>query len=125
MRRRVSICIISISIIICAAVLLTAVLVSGKREELSEAPGTEEPVQAVPDTEPVVVVNTDSPAVFLYIAKDSSGRVTVYRAETMEVYMETGIRTSDLPEQVRERLSTGIGFSDEAGLFDFLESYSS
>lgn len=77
------------------------------------------------DMEPVVVVNTDNPTVFLYVIKDSGGRAIVYHAQSMELYMETGIRTAELPEEVRDRLISGIGFSDEESLFDFLESYSS
>lgn len=77
------------------------------------------------DTEPVVDAAADNTAVFLYLAKDCDGRVVVYRAQTMELYMETGIRTTSLPQELAGQLADGIGFVDEAGLFDFLESYSS
>lgn len=77
------------------------------------------------DTEPVVDAAAGSAAVYLYLAKDCDGRIVVYRAQTMDVYMETGIRTQGLPPELTDRLTDGIGFVDEAGLFDFLESYSS
>lgn len=82
-------------------------------------------VSDMQDTEPTVAANTDNTAVYPYIIKDSDGRVVVYRTETMEVYMETGIRTDQLPEEIKNRLDGGIGFADEESLFDFLESYSS
>lgn len=120
MKRKVSIC-----IIFCAVVLSAAGMAFLPGRKQPEETQMTELASEVQETEPAVAANTDNTAVYLYVIKDCDGRVVVYRTETMEVYMETGIRSDQLPEEIRNRLGSGIGFADEESLFDFLESYSS
>lgn len=53
------------------------------------------------------------------------GYVTVYQGEDGDIFCETNIRFSLLPEEIREKIMTGLSFSKEKDLYDFLESYSS
>ena len=117
--------IVSICIIICTLAASSAVLYREKKplpqpEETQTAEFT-----IMPDPEPLVKAAAENTAVFRYLIKDCDGKVVVYTADTMEIYMETGIRTDALPEELRDRLAAGIGFFEEPELFDFLESYSS
>lgn len=123
MKRRISICAAVFAVILLGAALYGYWNRAALPEDTQIA-------QAQPETEPAgdaVAVSTDNTAVFLYVLKDCDGRVAVYLDESGDLFMETGIRTADLPEQVRSRLtaSEGIGFTSEESLFDFLESYSS
>lgn len=121
MKRKISICAAALT-----AVLLSAALWSYNRRDLPEE--ETQLLQAQSETEPVeelAAVNTDNAIRYLYVLRDCDGRVVVYLQESGELFMETGIRTADLPEDVQNRLSEGFGFQNEESLFDFLESYSS
>lgn len=61
----------------------------------------------------------------MFYIKEEYGRLVVYENKNHNVYMETSIETSTLPEDVKEKLKSGIYFQTEAELYDFLESYSS
>ncbi|MBQ3558329.1 MAG: hypothetical protein IJA07_02290 [Agathobacter sp.] len=60
-----------------------------------------------------------------YYIKESDGRLIVFESKTQDVFMETSIETMTLPEEIQEKLETGIFFQTEGELYDFLESYSS
>lgn len=62
---------------------------------------------------------------YAYIIFDRDGRLSVYYGDNETLYMETGIITEYLPEELKEQLDTGIRFATQEELFDFLESYSS
>ncbi len=123
MKRRISICMIVFTVIVVAAVLF-----NNYREE-PEAPtevgyGYSDSSETTEEPEELVPVNAARVA-YAYILRAHNGRVAVYRPDSDEIYMETSILVESLPAEVFEDLKDGIGFQDEAGLFDFLESYSS
>lgn len=62
---------------------------------------------------------------YKFIIKDYEGMVTVYDCDDSSVYVQTNIRTDDLPEELRERVKEGIKIENEKDLFLFLESYNS
>lgn len=62
---------------------------------------------------------------YLYYIKDEDGRLVVFQTKTQEYYMDTGIEKDVLPEDLQEKLETGLFFATEKELYDFLESYSS
>lgn len=74
--------------------------------------------------EPSVTIN-QTYITYPYYIKDVDGRLVVFLTKTKEVYMETGIENILLPNDVKEKLETGIFFENEEKLYDFLESYSS
>lgn len=115
--------------IVITVIVVAAVLINNYREE-PEAPievghdysYSSETTEEQP--EELVPVNAARVA-YAYILRAYNGRVAVYRPDSDEIYMETSILVESLPAEVYEDLKDGIGFQDEAGLFDFLESYSS
>lgn len=124
MKRKISICMIVITVIVVAAVLINnyreepeAPIEVGHDYSYSSETTEEQPEELVP-------VNAARVA-YAYILRAYNGRVAVYRPDSDEIYMETSILVESLPAEVFEDLKDGIGFQDEAGLFDFLESYSS
>ena len=60
-----------------------------------------------------------------YYIKAEYGRLVVYESKSGEIYMETGIGIYTLPQDIRLNIESGIFFSSEQELYDFLESYSS
>ena len=62
---------------------------------------------------------------FDFYIKSEDGSVSVFHVKTQELFMETGIETYTLPNEIRNQLNSGIFFETEDELYDFLESYSS
>lgn len=60
---------------------------------------------------------------FVLVAENNY--ITVYRADTDEVYLYTDIRLDELPEPVQEEIILRKYIDSEAELYNFLESYSS
>lgn len=60
-----------------------------------------------------------------YYIKEKDGRLIVYESKNQQIFMETSIDVFSLPEEILEKLDSGIYFQTEGDLYDFLESYSS
>ena len=60
-----------------------------------------------------------------YYIKAEDGKLIVFESKSQQIYMETSIEIDTLPDEVKEKLDTGIFFKTEGDLYDFLESYSS
>ena len=77
------------------------------------------------ETEPAVIANTDHVVHYRYIARIVDERIVIFESDGETIYLETDIKANALSSHIRERAKSGIGFRNEAGMFDFLESYSS
>lgn len=64
-------------------------------------------------------------AYYRYTLRVDDGQLSVYQTEGDMLYLDTGIKLANLPQQVQARISEGVGFHSEEELFAFLESYSS
>lgn len=122
MKRRISICMIVFTVLVVVVVLFNNN--QGEPEAPAEIGYHYSSETAAEESEELVPVNAARVA-YAYILRAYHGRVAVYRPDSDEIYMETSILVESLPAEVFEDLKDGIGFQDEAGLFDFLESYSS
>lgn len=60
-----------------------------------------------------------------YYLKLEDDYLAVYNSDTDKIYFETGLKVSDLPEDLQEKAKTGIPFSSLEELYSFLENYSS
>lgn len=120
MNRKVSICILVIILIFLSIVIFE---MAGNRR------GTPLPETQTQETqeeaEPAVIANTDQVAHYRYIARIVDGRIVIFESDGETVYLETDIKANTLSSHIREQAQLGIGFQNEAGMFDFLESYSS
>ena len=121
MKRRIGICVIVFAVLVTTVILFS--LNQGEPEVPAEI-GYGYDSETAEEPEELVPVNAARVA-YAYILRAYHGRVAVYRPDSDEIYMETSILVESLPAEVFEDLKDGIGFMDEAGLFDFLESYSS
>ena len=120
MNRKVSICILVFIFIVCAVVLF----VMAKRSK--DAPIPETKVTQLAETEDASVsVNTDHVKQFRFIARIVDERLVIFESDGKTVYFETGIKEEALSEPIRQQAQHGIGFTTEAGMYDFLECYSS
>ncbi len=60
-----------------------------------------------------------------YYIKATDGYVTVYYTDKKTVYEETSIQTSELSEEIQQKLKTGIKVETIGQVYGFLENYSS
>ena len=120
MKRRISICIIVFTVLISAAIFW-----ANTDSDTPQESQIGQPVPDTRDTEQTTAVNTGHTISYPYILKDLNGTVVLYCEDVPQKFMETGIRTADLPMDLQQRLKNGIGFESQEELFDFLESYSS
>ncbi|MCC8029958.1 MAG: hypothetical protein LIO75_09255 [Lachnospiraceae bacterium] len=60
-----------------------------------------------------------------YCLRKNGSYLSVYRSDSDDVYFDTGMRLSDLPEDVQAAAETGIFFESLEELYGFLENYSS
>lgn len=122
MKRQISICIFLAFLVIVLAWIY--IIVFNADKERGSKQSTQDNSQYIDSSENAVQI--DNPyETNRYYALADHGRVSVYHANTQELYMETGIEASALPEELQESLSSGLFFTTEEELYDFLESYSS
>ena len=64
---------------------------------------------------------------YLGAIKDQNGAaMSLGRTSTfLDIYFETDLKLTDLPEELQEEAKTGISFSDISEVYSFLENYSS
>lgn len=89
-----------------------------KEEEKNPLP------QAVTEEETMIVASVPT-VTYAYIVRAKEHMLVVYLGDGQTVYMETGIRTEMLDDEMKQKTVNGIGFTTQESLFDFLESYSS
>lgn len=114
MNRNISICFIVLSFIV--IILLT---LSIRSEENKFAETTTE----YNETETVIQVDNEN-EYYKYIIKCVDSRLEVYMNDNT-LFMETGILYDELPEEIKQKIETGLPIMDDEQLYDFLESYSS
>ena len=114
MNRNISICFIVLSMIV--IIFLT---ISIRNEETKLA----EPTTEYNETETVIQVDNET-EYYKYIIKCVDSRLEVYMNDN-SLFMETGILYDELPEEIKQKIETGLPIMDDEQLYDFLESYSS
>lgn len=122
-RRTIGIC-----IFVAVIVIFTAIFAGIYRRKEVPVPESELQIKVESvtetDTEKTVTSST-SEEPYLYIMFADDGRLSVYEADNLTLYLDTGISVESLPEERKADLDTGIRFRTQEELFDFLESYSS
>ena len=116
---------ISISIFLAIFVIILTMLYIRFSNERKPEETKEQNEQLVEEkSEASIVLSQENISSPFYI-KDEDGWLVVYQTKTQERYMDTGIETETLPEELLENIKAGIFFETEQALYDFLESYSS
>ena len=123
MKRQISICIILSIIVIILALLYIKV---NNENDLKSGQNIIENTQINTEEEKnQSIISSNDYVNYYFCAKNDNGRVAIYDVKTKTLYMETGIETRLLPEEMQKALEQGIFFKTDVELFDFLESYSS
>ena len=60
-----------------------------------------------------------------YCIINDSGMLSVYNGAASEKYFDTGVYFEELPDEIKNKVTNGLYFFNETDLYDFLESYSS
>ena len=121
MKRQISISILLVAFAIFLTLLYVKVINESKLQE-ERIQKNEQLVKK--NTEESIAISQEDIGYMFYL-QEEEGRLVVFHAKTKEKYMDTGIVTESLPENMKERLKSGIFFQTEGELYDFLESYSS
>jgi hypothetical protein len=97
------------------------------RNSKDTQPGTEASTETDLETDLEVnsIVNQNSKSDDKYIIFSEDGILVVYYADRTTVFFNSGVRADALPSELQECLSTGISFTNETELYEFLENYSS
>lgn len=121
MKRTLSICILLLLALACVIIFLLSINYVFERGEH----GAEDlAIETEEKGSEALESNLELDA-YQYILVEEDGQIIVYKSDNTTLYLETGIRIEDLPEEERNRIESGIRFENEQELFDFLESYSS
>lgn len=59
-----------------------------------------------------------------YVIREEKGYLVVYKNDDPDIFMQTGIPVTNLPEEVRSGLDEEIVFYNLETLYNFLENYS-
>lgn len=128
MKQKLSICIFAV---ICfGGIILTTVVINSNRQQHTETKIERNVELKETEVRQIVKQKEYIPTqkelmYYSYMIYQDGERLTVYKADSTTVFMETNILVDQLPDDVQEQLKMGIGFQTEDDLYDFLESYSS
>jgi hypothetical protein len=127
MKHKYSICVLFGLLLICIliAVFSTVEQKNLKRQETTESQETLEADVKPEATETESVTSSKEEGSYSYIILEEDGHLLVYYSDNMTVFFDSGIPAGNLPESLLPELETGIRFSDEEELYEFLENYSS
>lgn len=64
------------------------------------------------------------PGAKYYIASEN-GKIVIYHSDKETIYYETSISTSQLPDEIKEKIKNGFFIETDMELYEFLENYSS
>lgn len=117
MKRKISICIL----LTIFAFFLSFFAINDVKKPIGE---TQKQTQKE-STERILPASHEFENEYLYMVTVSEGRLVVYKNDGSKDCMETGIRLSDLPDELQEKLKSDIGFATEMELIEFLENYAS
>ncbi len=123
MKRQISICIF-LSIVLILIVLLFIKLQNEDGQNKIEQEITNSQTETEDNNSQSITISNDYKTYYFY-AINEGGHIFVYDIQSQTLYMETGLETESLPENIQNELETGIYFENEEQLFSFLESYSS
>jgi hypothetical protein len=120
---------LAILIFVCIAILFFSVAEeSNKERNESVEPQTmqADALNSEADTEADdSVISSKTEENYKYIILEEDGHLLVYYSDNATLFFDSGIQTKNLPEDVLDKLKTGIRFLNEEELYEFLENYSS
>lgn len=114
-----------ICIVLCLAFLLMFGIYCQQRDVTQKQNTQTQQAEASQISMPTAGNPIETPVSCPYIVRLDNDRLVVFQQDGTTVYMQTGIRIENLTQKLREQAKTGIGFSTQESLFEFLESYSS
>jgi cbb3-type cytochrome oxidase subunit 3 len=127
MKHKYSICVLLGLLLICMLIVVFSTVDQKKieRQEANELQENQEAEDKTDATETESVTSSKVEDSYSYIILEEDGHLLVYYSDNMTVFFDSGISAGNLPESLLAELETGIRFSDEEELYEFLENYSS
>ena len=116
MKSKISICFLTIVVILLALVMIEKI-------NTQRAADNENDKEEKNEKESLLTSNEAKNA--KYCIKNDSGMLSVYNATASEKYFDTGVYFEELPDEAKNKVTNGLYFFNETDLYDFLESYSS
>lgn len=106
-------------------IVLTLVLVCAYQYSYDRAERKHRLEQEAQKKEPTMQTEGSAKKENGYVITQKDGYVIVYYGDGKTVYEYTSIKVSELPDDIREKLSEGIEVSELSDIYGFLENYSS
>ena len=122
MKSKISICFLTIVVILLALVMIEKINTQKAADKASIIAQSNENDKEE-KKESLLTSNEAKNA--KYCIKNDSGMLSVYNGSASEKYFDTGVYFEELPEEVKNKVTNGLYFFNETDLYDFLESYSS
>ena len=123
MKSKISICFLTIVVILLALVMIEKINTQKTADKAAIIEQSNENDKEENKKESLLTLNEAKNA--KYCIKNDSGMLSVYNGSASEKYFDTGVYFEELPEEVKNKVTNGLYFFNETDLYDFLESYSS
>ena len=124
MKSKISICFLTIVVILLALVIIEKINTQRAADKAAIiAQSNENDKEEKNEKESLLTSNEAKNA--KYCIKNDSGMPSVYNATASEKYFDIGVYFEEQPDEAKNKVTNGLYFFNETDLYDFLESYSS
>lgn len=120
MKNKIGICFLTV-----IAILLALFILEKINTGISQDAEDDKAVEIAQDTQSANSRETSMELSSGYIVRNENGMLTIYSGGGGEKFFDSGIYYDELPADIQHKIDSGLGFENEADLYDFLESYSS
>lgn len=124
MKSKISICFLTIFIILLALFTIEKINTQRAADEAAITAQSKDMDKAANDKKESLQTSNEAKNAS-YCIKNDSGMLSVYNGAANEKYFDTGVYFEELPDEVKNKVTNGLYFFNETDLYDFLESYSS
>ena len=124
MKSKISICFLTIFIILLALFTIEKINTQRAADETAITAQSKDTDKAANDKKESLQTSNEAKNAS-YCIKNDSGMLSVYNGAANEKYFDTGVYFEELPDEVKNKVTNGLYFFNETDLYDFLESYSS
>lgn len=124
MKSKISICFLTIFIILLALFTIEKINTQRAADEVAITAQNKDMDKDANDKKQSLQTSNEAKNAS-YCIKNDSGMLSVYNGASNEKYFDTGVYFEELPDEVKNKVTNGLYFFNETDLYDFLESYSS
>lgn len=125
MKSKISICFLTIVVILLALVMIEKINTQRAADKAAIIIAQRNENDKEEKNEKGSLLTSNEAKNAKYCIKNDSGMLSVYNGTASEKYFDTGVYFEELPDEAKNKVTNGLYFFNETDLYDFLESYSS